>query len=350
MFRLANPDYIYAFALIPVLYVLYLLYRKWKKVRLDNFGESRLVRRLNPDASISRPSIRFFILLVSVILIVTAVCGPLIGSKLEEVKRKGADIIIAVDVSNSMLAEDIKPSRLERTRQAINRLIDNLEGDRIGIIVFAGDAYTQLPITTDYGAAKLFLSTLETDMVPQQGTAIGAAIDLAVTSFSDSTHKHSAVIVITDGENHEDDAIEAAKSAAEKGIKIYTIGMGSLEGGPIPIYNNGTRVGFRQDKDGTTIITKLNPTMLSEIADAGKGKFIRASNSDDGLSLVLKELDQLDKKEFKAKVFSDYENQFQLFLAPAILLLIIEFLIGDKKSKWFASLNLFKIKRREDEN
>jgi Ca-activated chloride channel homolog len=331
MFRLANPDYIYAFALIPLLYVLYVLYRRWKKSRIEAFGESRLVKRLNPEASISRPSIRFFLLLVSVVLIIAAVCGPLIGSKLEEIKRKGADIIIAVDVSNSMLAEDIKPSRLERTRQAISRLIDNLEGDRIGIIVFAGDAYTQLPITTDYGAAKLFLSTLETDMVPQQGTAIGAAIDLAVNSFSDSTQKHSAVIVIT-------------------GIKIYTIGMGSLEGGPIPIYNNGTRVGFRQDKDGTTIVTKLDPKMLSDIADAGKGKFIRASNSDDGLSLVLKELDQLDKKEFKAKVFSDYENQFQLFLAPAILLLIIEFLIGDKKSKWFASLNLFNVKRKEDED
>ena len=278
---------------------------------------------------------------------VVGVCGPLIGSKLEEVKRKGSDIIICMDVSNSMRSEDIRPNRLERSKQAVSRLIDRLEGDRIGIVVFAGDAYMQLPITTDYAAAKLFLSQVEPDIVPKQGTAIGAAIDLASTSFTDTIKKHSAIVVITDGENHEDDAVESAKTAAEQGIKVYTIGMGSANGAPIPIYNNGTRVGFRQDNSGATVISKLDQNMLSEIADAGKGRFIQATNSDDGLDLILKELNGLDKKEFKAKMYTDYENQFQYFLAGAFVLLIIDFLLGEKKSKWFAKLNPFAVTNKE---
>jgi Ca-activated chloride channel family protein len=246
-----------------------------------------------------------------------------------------------------MRSEDIRPNRLERSKQAVSRLIDRLEGDRIGIVVFAGDAYMQLPITTDYAAAKLFLSQVEPDIVPKQGTAIGAAIDLASTSFTDTIKKHSAIVVITDGENHEDDAIESAKSAAEQGIKVYTIGMGSVNGAPIPIYNNGTRVGFRQDNSGATVISKLDQNMLNEIADAGKGRFIQATNSDDGLDLILKELNGLDKKEFKAKMYTDYENQFQYFLAGAFVLLIIDFLLGEKKSKWFAKLNPFGVANKE---
>ncbi|HQF27609.1 MAG TPA: VWA domain-containing protein, partial [Bacteroidia bacterium] len=200
---------------------------------------------------------------------------------------------------------------------------------------------------TDYAAAKLFLSQVETDIVPKQGTAIGAAIDMASTSFTDTIKKHSAIVVITDGENHEDDAIESAKSAAEQGIKVYTIGMGSASGAPIPIYNNGTRVGFRQDNSGATVISKLDQNMLNEIADAGKGRFIQATNSDDGLDLILKELNGLDKKEFKAKMYTDYENQFQYFLAGAFILLIIDFLLGEKKSKWFAKLNPFGVTKKE---
>lgn len=340
MFRLANPDYIYAFLLVPILYVLYFLYRRWKKSKIETFGESRLVRRLNPEASISRPSIRFFLLLVSVVLIIAAVCGPLIGSKLEEIKRKGADIIIAVDVSNSMLAEDIKPSRLERTRQAISRLIDNLEGDRIGIIVFAGDAYTQLPITTDYGAAKLFLSTLETDMVPQQGTAIGAAIDLAVNSFSDSTQKHSAVIVITDGENHEDDAIGAAKEAHDKKIIIHTIGMGLPQGAPIPVGGSGSR-DFLKDKQNNIVVTKLDENMLTQIATAGGGSYIRANNAEVGLNNLFNEIEKMEKSELNSRDYSEYNDQFPLFLVIALVLILIDFMILDRKNKWLRNFRLF---------
>ncbi|HQK96881.1 MAG TPA: VWA domain-containing protein [Bacteroidia bacterium] len=347
MFKFQHPSMIYLFALAPVLLILYYMMRRWKKQSIQKFGNPFLVQRLFPDVSVSRPGMKFWILWTGFILMVVGVCGPLIGSKLEEVKRKGSDIIICMDVSNSMNAEDIRPNRLERSKQAVSRLIDRLEGDRIGIVVFAGDAYMQLPITTDYAAAKLFLSQVETDIVPKQGTAIGAAIDMASTSFTDTIKKHSAIVVITDGENHEDDAIESAKSAAEQGIKVYTIGMGSASGAPIPIYNNGTRVGFRQDNSGATVISKLDQNMLNEIADAGKGRFIQATNSDDGLDLILKELNGLDKKEFKAKMYTDYENQFQYFLAGAFILLIIDFLLGEKKSKWFAKLNPFGVTKKE---
>jgi Ca-activated chloride channel family protein len=288
------------------------------------------------------------LILLAFVLLVIGIFGPMIGSRLEDVKRKGADIIIALDVSNSMLAEDLKPNRLERAKQAISRLVDRLDGDRIGIIVFAGDAYVQLPITTDYGAAKLFLSTIQPDMIPRQGTAIGAAIETAQTAFSDSSKKHNAIVIITDGENHEDDALEAAKAAAETGTRIFTVGMGSTEGAPIPVYNNGARVGFRQDKNGQTVITKIDAAMLSEIADAGRGRFVRATNTDDGLSMILKDLDSLDKKEFKAKMYTDFENQFQYFIGAAFVILIIEYLLGEKKSKWWTKLNLFGVQKRED--
>ncbi len=339
---------VYLFAIIPLLTVLYYMLKRWKKKAMSQFGDVSLTRKLYPDVSLSRPGIKFFLLAGAFCFLIAGLCGPLIGSKLEEVKRKGSDIIIALDVSNSMLANDIKPNRLERAKMAMNRLIDRLEGDRIGIIVFAGEAYVQLPITTDYNAARMFISTINTNIVPTQGTAIGAAIDLAASSFTDTTRKHSAIIIITDGENHEDNAIESAKTAAESGIKTYTIGMGSVEGGPIPVFNNGAVVGFRQDNNGQTVVTKLDPDMLSKIAEAGNGRFIRATSSDDGIPLVLKELNALDKKEFKAKMYTEFENQFQYFIGLALFLFFVEFLLGEKKSKWFARLNLFHVRKKEE--
>jgi len=339
---------IWLFALVPVLIILYYLMKRWKRNALQQFGDPVLVRRLFPDVSISRPGIKFFLLMISVVLLIAGICGPLIGSRLEEVKRKGSDIIVALDVSNSMLAEDIKPSRLERSKQALSRLLDRLEGDRLGIIVFAGDAFVQLPVTSDYNAAKMFISSISTEMVPTQGTAIGAALRLARESFTDTTKKHSAIILITDGENHEEDALEEARLAAEAGIKVFAIGMGSPDGAPIPIYNNNAVVGFKQDKNGRTVVTKLDQEQLTAIADAGNGRFIRASTSDDGVSTVMKEIVALDKKEFKAKMYTDYENQFQYFIALTILFLILEFLLGEMKSKWFASLNLFTVKNVEE--
>jgi len=348
MFKLAHPEMVYLLALLPVFFIAYRWMKVWKRKALQRLGDTGLLRKLFPDVSISRPAIKFWLLMLAFVFLVAGICGPLIGSRLEEVKRKGADIIIALDVSNSMMAQDIRPSRLERARQALNQLVDDLEGDRIGIVVFAGEAFVQLPITTDYNAAKMFISTINTDIVPSQGTAIGAAIDLCRESFSDTTGKHSAIIVITDGENHEDDAVEAAREAAAAGIKVFTIGMGSIEGSPIPVYNNGGVTGFRKDGEGNTVMTRLNQAMLTEIATAGNGRFIRATTSDDGIRLIMKELDALDKKEFKAKMYTDYENRFQYFLATALLLLLVEFFTGELKSKWFARLRLFEVRKKED--
>jgi Ca-activated chloride channel family protein len=241
-----------------------------------------------------------------------------------------------------MRAEDIRPNRLERSKLAIARFIDKLENDRIGIIVFAGQAYVQLPITTDFNAAKLFLSTISTDMIPTQGTAIGTAIDLGVKSFVGNDKKHKVLVIITDGENHEDDAVEAARKANEEGVVVHAIGMGSPEGGPIPVYHNSTQVDFLKDNTGSIVITKLNQTALEQIAAEGKGIFVRASNTDDGLGSIMKEISKMDKKAFESKMFTEYEDRFQYLIGAGLLILLLEFLLGNKKSKWWYSLNLFR--------
>ena len=240
-----------------------------------------------------------------------------------------------------MKAEDLQPNRLEKSKQALSKLIDKLEGDRIGIIVFGGEAYVQLPITTDYSAAKLFLESISTDLIPTQGTDIGKAIHMAMTSFGKDEGKNKAIVIITDGEDHEEDAVNAAEEAVEKGITIHTIGMGSAEGAPIPVYKGTVREGFRKDKEGNTIVTKLNEPMLQEIAKAGNGIYVRASNSDTGLNNIMDALEKLEKKQFDSKMYSDYEDRFQCFIAIAFLLLLIETLLTERKSKLYQRLNLF---------
>jgi Ca-activated chloride channel family protein len=252
---------------------------------------------------------------------------------MEEVKREGVDLMIALDLSNSMLAEDIKPNRLERARQAISRLIDKLDGDRIGLVVFAGDAYVQLPITTDYSAAKLFLSTVNTDIIPSQGTAIGKAISLSMRCFDMENGQNKAIIIITDGENHEDDAMEQTKLASEKGVFVHTLGMGLSKGGPIPVYNKyGNNTGYRKDKEGNTIISKLNEQMLQDIASAGKGTYVRANNTQAGLSALFAEINKMEKKEIGSMIFTDYKDRFQLFLSIALFLLIFDLVLLSRKT------------------
>jgi Ca-activated chloride channel family protein len=346
LFRLAHKEFLWLYVLIPVFILLFYLLIRWRKKALKRFGENSVIMHLFPDASISKPYIKFTLILLASVFLILGLCGPQIGTRLEEVKRKGVDLVIVLDVSNSMNAEDIKPTRLERAKQAIYHLIDKMQGDRIGLIVFAGQAYVQLPITTDYGAAKLFLQSVNSDLVPTQGTAIGSAIDLAMDAIGDSTYKNTAIIVITDGENHEDDAVEAAKKAAAKGVVVHTIGMGSPGGAPIPVYHNGIRSGFLQDENGTTVITKLDPDMLQKIAEAGKGRFVQATSNDDGLSIIMKEVNSMEKKEFGTKMFTDYEDQFQYFIGAALLLLIIEFMVSEKKTKWLNDLNLFGEKKK----
>jgi Ca-activated chloride channel homolog len=340
--RFAHPEYLYGLVVVPLIVILFLTMMMWRRKAYKRFGDSSLVNQLAPEVSRNRPILKMILFVTAYSLIIIGLANPQIGSKFEEVKRAGVDVIMALDISNSMKAEDIRPNRLERSKLAISRFIDRLENDRIGIIVFAGQAYVQLPITTDFNAAKLFLSTVSTDLIPTQGTAIGNAIDLATKSFVGNEKKHKVLVVITDGENHEDDGIDAAKRANEEGIVIHTIGMGSPQGGPIPVYHNGTQVDFLKDRDGSIVITRLDQTGLEQIAGEGKGIFIRASSSDDGMESILKEIAKMDKKTFETKMFTEYEDRFQYLLAAGLLILLIEFLLGNRKAKWFQRLNLFK--------
>jgi Ca-activated chloride channel homolog len=341
MFRFEHIAFLYALLLIPFFSVMFILYRIWKKRAIKRFGDLDVITQLMPQFSGKKLVLKFLILMLAYIFLIIGLANPQIGSKLEKIQRKGADLIIALDVSNSMLSQDIRPDRLTRAVQGITKLVDRLEGDRIGIVVFAGKAYVQLPITTDYSAAKMFLSTISTQMVPSQGTAIGDAIDLAVESFK-ADERSKAIIIITDGENHEGDALESAQAASAKGIKIFTIGMGSPEGSPIPVYDaNNRQTGYKSDKQGQTIISKLDETALQQIASAGNGIYVRASTGQDGLSKILDEINSLEKQEIETKMFSEYEGRFQYFLAICLLLLIIEFLIPERKSKWADKIRLF---------
>ncbi len=346
MFQLENKYFLYAFGLLPVFFIFYWLLNRWRKKSLAAYGDISIIQQLFPDVSKSKRIWKFILFTTAFSLVVMGIVNPQVGTKLEEVKRKGADLMICLDVSNSMKAEDLLPNRLEKAKQAISKLLNKLEGDRIGIIVFGGEAYVQLPITTDYSAAKLFLESINTDMIPTQGTAIGTAIDLAMESFGKDEGKNKAIVIITDGENHEDDAVKAAEAAAEKGITIHTIGMGSAEGAPIPVYKNNVREGFRKDNEGNTVVTKLDEPSLQGIAAAGNGIYVRASNSDAGLNSVLNAISKLEKKQFDSKMYSDYEDRFQWFIAAALLLLLIEVFLTERKSKIYQRLDLFNDKKK----
>jgi Ca-activated chloride channel family protein len=335
MLRYENIEYLnLLYGLIP-LFLLMVYYSKWKRKAFKNFGEELVKKGLIPFYSKTRENLKFLFIFLCITSMIIGISNPQIGTKMEEVKREGVDLMIALDLSNSMLAEDIKPNRLERAKQAISRLIDKLEGDRIGLIVFAGDAYVQLPITTDYSAAKLFLSTVNTSIIPSQGTAIGKAIDLSMRSFDMENGQNKAIIIITDGENHEDDALEQAKLTNEKGVLVHTLGMGLSKGGPIPIYNKyGNNTGYRKDKEGNTIISKLNEQMLQEIASTGGGTYVRANNTQAGLSILFSEINKMEKKEIGTMVFTDYKDRFQLFLFIALLLLFFDLILLSRKNKW----------------
>ena len=342
MLRFAHPEFLYFIAFVPVIFGLFMLMQVRKKRALQQLGDPALLRRLFPDASTAKPWVKGALTSLALILIAIGLANPQIGTRLEEVKREGVDIIIALDVSNSMKAEDIRPNRLERAKQAISRLIDRLENDRIGIVVFAGQAYVQLPITTDFGAAKLFLSTIDTDIIPTQGTDIGAAIDLSMQSFVGTDNKYKALVIITDGEDNEGTGQEAALRAREAGVIIHTIGMGTENGAPIPVYNrNGMQIDFLKDQNGSIVLSRLDQATLEKISAEGKGVFVRASNADDGLNAVLKEISRMDKKAFGTKVYTGYEDRFQYFIGAGLLILLLEFSMSNRKSKWIERMNLF---------
>ena len=340
-FRFEHTDYLYALVLIPVILALFLFFRWKSRKELFSWMSKSNQLTLIPEYSGFKPFFKISLLLLAFASLVFALAKPQFGSKLTEVKRQGVEIMIALDVSNSMLAEDIQPNRLANAKRAISRLIDQLENDKIGLIVFAGDAYVQLPMTTDFGAAKLFLSSVNTEIVPRQGTSIGAAIDLAARSFSPEAEKSKAIIIITDGENHEEGAIESAQAAAEKGITVYTIGMGLPQGAPIPVLTPYGQKDFRKDHEGNIVVSKLNESMLQEIAMIGQGIYIRANNSRTGLDELFKEINQLEKQEIESRMYSEYEDQFQYPLALAVLLLLVELFVLYRKNRWLAKIDLY---------
>ena len=343
--RFEHPEYLYWLIVIPVLVIIYILFRVSQKRRFERFAKLEMREQLVPSYSTRRANFKFVIFLLMIACTILALANLQSGSKMEEVKREGIDLYLAVDVSNSMNAEDIVPSRLERSKQAINKLISDMRGDRIGVIVFADKAFVQLPITTDYSAAKMFLSTINTSLVASQGTAIAEAINLALKSFPDEAHSR-AVIIISDGEDHENNAaVKAAQEAAKQGVHVYTIGMGLPDGAPIPEYNQyGHQIGYRKDRNGNTIITRLDEQMLQKIAAAGNGIYVRASNSNVGLEKIYEDINKLDKSEIDAKVFTDYEDQFQWFVAAAIILLLIEVFFSSGKKGWERKFNIFEKK------
>lgn len=345
MFRFAHTEYLWAFVAVFICIVVFAIYMHWLKKTVKQLAHFKHIKLVIPQLSKNVKRVRFLWFLLALIFVVLGLANPQIGSKLHETKHEGIDIVLAIDVSNSMLAEDIKPSRLMRTRLGIEKLIDRLQGDRLGIVVFAGQAFVQLPLTTDYAAAKLFTQSLTTTSINQQGTSIGAALDLSLASFDFETPTSKVIIVVTDGEDHEEDAIEMAKLAAEQGVKVYTIGMGSEQGAPIPIYSGSRQIGYKKDQQGNTIITKLNQEMLVEIANVGNGTFFRANNGAIGLKEVIDEINSLEKTELDSKIYSDYEDRFQYFLSIGLLFLLLYLFWPEKRLKLADKVNLFEVEK-----
>lgn len=339
MFRFAHPEYLYLLVLVPVIFGIYLygIYRKRKN--LNRYGDPMVMESLMPDVSRYKPRVKFYIQLLAIAVLVFVIAGPQFGSKLETVKKQGVEIMIALDVSNSMLAKDVSPNRLEKSKQILSKLIDDLSNDKVGLIVFAGDAYTQLPITSDYISAKMFLSSINPKMVSAQGTAIGSAIQLAMRSFSPNQESDKAIIVITDGENHEGDAVQQATLAAEKGIKVDVIGLGTPQGVPIPLGENNND--FRKDQQGNVVISKLNEEMARQIAEAGKGIYVRADNTNGALRALLNEVKKMNKSEVESKVYSEYDEQFQVLLWIVLALLLADIFILDRKNSLMRKYNFF---------
>lgn len=343
MFKFENTEYFYAFALIPLCVLIYVWYVFKTRRNLKKLGDSALIRQLVPDVSKAKKTTRFILFTLGLGLLILGICNLQTGTKTQDVKREGADIMVCLDVSNSMMAQDLTPNRLERAKIALEKMIDGLQGDRLGIVVFAGEAYVQLPITTDYGAAKLFLESINPKIVPVQGTNIAAAINTSLESFGKDEGKNKAIVIITDGEqNEEDDAVSVAEEAAKKNITIHTIGVGSESGVPIPNIVNGAPAGYKKDKQGNTVVTKLDPKILQDIAAATNGVYVQATSADIGLDAIMDKIAEMDKKAMESKMYTDYEDQFQWFLGAALLLLVAEALLSERVSRLWKKLNLFK--------
>lgn len=339
MFRFADPTYLYLLLILPFLIVFYFYSNYKRRKNIRKFGDPELLKQLMPEVSKYRPAIKFWLIFAAIALIIIMLARPQFGSKMETVKRSGVEVVIALDISNSMLAQDVAPSRLDKAKKLISRLVDEFDNDKVGLIVFAGDAFTQLPITSDYISAKMFLESISPSLISRQGTAIGKAIDVAMKSFTPQKDVGRAIVVITDGENHEGGAVEAAKEAASKGIKVFVLGVGSAEGAPIP--EEGTNQ-YRKDRDGNVIVTHLNEEMCKEIAKAGNGVYIRVDNTNSAQRTLDKEINKLAKADVESTVYTEFDEQFPAIAWIVLIILLIEMAIMERKNPLFKNIKLFK--------
>lgn len=341
MYQLDEKIWFWVLGIIPVVILVFLVLQFWKYRAQKKFAHKSQFKKLSPDSSLFKSILKVVILCLAFGCLVIALVNPKIGTKLESVKREGVDIVFAVDVSKSMLAEDVAPNRLEKAKQLVTQIINNLASDRVGIIAYAGKAFPQLPITTDYASAKMFLQSMNTDMLSSQGTAINEAINLAKTYYDDDDQTNRVLIIISDGEDHSNVAAKVAEEAGEEGIRIFTIGVGDVKGGPIPEKRNGVVLNYKKDMKGETVITRLDEETLKTIAKEANGVYINGNRTRVVVEEIREILNAMDKKEFEAKQFADFESQFQWFLGAAIFFLFIDLFLLERKTAWLKRLNLF---------
>lgn len=340
VFRFANPEFLYLFFCIPVFIIGFIFLNIRKRKSVEKLGTLALVKKMMPELSLKRSYLKFWLIMVAIGFGIIIVARPQFGTKVEKMDKKGIELVIAIDVSNSMLAEDIKPSRLTKAKQILTRIIDERKNDKVAIVVFAGEAFIQLPLTPDTQSAKLFLETIDPSIVPVQGTAIGSAIDIGMTCFSNDEDIDRAIVLITDGEGHEGNAEEAAKNAADKGVHVNVVGIGTTQGAMIPVAEGSSNM--KRDTGGQPVVTKLNEEMCRQIAKAGKGLYAHADNSNSALKALQSELEKLQKKEIDGIAYSEYDEKFQIFAWVMLIILLLEICVFDKKNRIFRNIRLFK--------
>jgi Ca-activated chloride channel family protein len=347
MYKIEEPIYFYLLLIVPSMLVIFLFILWWKKRTQRKFSNPTLLKILAPNASGFKSALKLTILLLGITFLIVSLTNPKMGSKLKTIKREGVDIVFALDISKSMLAEDIAPNRLEKSKQIISKIIDRLGSDRVGIIVYAGNSYPLLPITTDHAAANMFLQNANPDMVSSQGTAINQALELAKTYYNNNEQTNRFLIILSDGEDHQEETKQVAQNLANEGVKIYTIGVGTARGGPIPMRVNGAMIGYKKDNKGETVISKRVPEVLQGIADASNGTYIDGNVTENPVKQLAEIIANAEKNEFETKQFSDYKDQFQWFLVIGLFFLIVDTLLFDKKTRWLEKVDLFNEEKKK---
>ena len=343
MYELEEKGYLYLLFVVPLLVLLFLYVQYWKRKKQAAFGDLDLVKKLSPEKSLFKPTLKFVLVVLGLTFLILALVNPKMGTKMEKVKRQGIDIVFAIDVSKSMLAEDVAPNRLEKSKQIVSQLINQLGSDRIGIIAYSGSAFPVLPMTSDYAVAKMFLQTMNPGMISSQGTSIDQAIDLAANNFFDKKDKtNKLLVIISDGEDHSDNAQNAAEDAQKLGLKIITVGVGTENGGPIPLKRNGVVESFQKDQDNQVVVTKRNTSVLAAIAKSTKGGgYVDGNSTKTVLDYVKKVLDNTQKTEFEGTMMANYKSQFQWFLGFGFFCLFLDIFLTERKTKWVRKMNLF---------